>query len=202
MARDISLLMQGEFEEASEPGGDGRGGSSTMPQKHNPIASAVTLAAANRIPGLVASFLSGMIQEHERGVGGWQAEWPVVSETIQATGVAIASMAEAAEGLDINKARMLQNIEATHGTVFAEKATLLLALALGREAAHKIMKEAAQQSESDRRRLAEVLADIPEVAKVLDSRTLRELDVPEEYLGVAEALRKQLLDSTGRKDSR
>jgi hypothetical protein len=64
------------------------------------------------------------------------------------------------------------------------------------------MKEAAQQSESHNRRLAEVLAEIPEVAKVLDSRTLRELDVPEEYLGVAEALRKQLLDSTGRKDSR
>ncbi len=76
MARDISLLMQGEVAEASEPAGDGRGGSSTMPQKRNPIASSLALAAANRVPGLVAAFLAGMVQEHERGVGGWQAEWP------------------------------------------------------------------------------------------------------------------------------
>ena len=99
MARDISLLMQNEVGEVSEPGGEGRGGSSTMPNKHNPTACALTLAAAHRVPGLVASFLSAMLQEHERGVGGWQAEWPIIAAVVQSTGVAIASMAEVAEGL-------------------------------------------------------------------------------------------------------
>src|SRR5581483_8993494 len=82
IARDIALLMQNEVSEAFEAGGNGRGGSSAMPQKRNPIACSLALASANRVPGLVASFLSAMIQEHERGVGGWQAEWPILSSVI------------------------------------------------------------------------------------------------------------------------
>src|SRR5437762_14277167 len=85
MARDVSLLMQYEISEAAEPGGQGRGGSSTMPHKRNPIACAVTLAAAHRVPGEVASFLSAMVQEHEREVGGWQAEWPIGTTVIKTT---------------------------------------------------------------------------------------------------------------------
>jgi 3-carboxy-cis,cis-muconate cycloisomerase len=202
MARDISLLMQGEVAEASESGGDGRGGSSTMPQKRNPIASAVTLAAANRVPGLVAAFLSGMVQEHERGVGGWQAEWPTVAGVIQATGLAIASMAEAAEGLIVNTARMRENIDATHGTVFAEKATMLLAATLGRDAANNLVKEAARRSETEDRMLAEVLAEMPEVVKAIDRKALRDLDVPEKYLGAATELRKRLLAGQNSKASK
>ena len=199
MARDISLLMQGEVAEAAEPGGEGRGGSSTMPQKQNPIASSVTLAAANRVPGLVAAFLSGMVQEHERGVGGWQAEWPTVAAVIQATGVAAASMAEAAEGLDVDPARMRENIDATRGAAFAERAMMMLGAALGRDVAHEILGEAARKSASQGRHLAEVLAEISEVAKVLDGKALRDLETPEGYLGVADALRKRLL-SRDRKD--
>jgi 3-carboxy-cis,cis-muconate cycloisomerase len=202
MARDVSLLMQGEVAEASEPGGDGRGGSSTMPQKSNPIASAVTLAAANRVPALVAAFLSGMVQEHERGVGGWQAEWSTVAAVIQSTGLAIASMAEAAEGLVVNPARMRENIDATHGTVFAEKATMLLAATLGRDAAHEIIKEAARRSEMEDRMLAEVLAEMPEVVKAIDRKVLRDLDVPEKYLGSAREFRKRLLAGPNSKPSK
>ena len=193
MARDISLLMQGEVAEASEPAGDGRGGSSTMPQKRNPIASSLALAAANRVPGLVAAFLAGMVQEHERGVGGWQAEWPTVAEVIQSTGAAAASMAEAAEGLDVHAARMRENIEATHGAIFAERAMMLLGASLGRDAAHKLVEEAARKSAAEERRLTEVLSEMPEVARALDRKTLEELERPENYLGVAEALRKRLL---------
>jgi 3-carboxy-cis,cis-muconate cycloisomerase len=202
MARDISLLMQGEVGDVAEPTGEGRGGSSTMPQKRNPIASAVTLAAANRVPGLVAAFLSGMVQEHERGVGGWQAEWPTVAGVIQSTGLAIASMAEAAEGLEVNTARMRANIEATRGGVFAEKATMLLGAALGRDAAHKIVGEAARRSEAEGRSLADVLAEIPEVARALDSKALRDLETPEKYLGVTEELRKRLLAGDARDNSK
>jgi len=202
MARDISLLAQGEVGEAEEPGDEGRGGSSTMPQKRNPIASTLTLAAANRVPGLVASFLAGMVQEHERGVGGWQAEWPTVAGVIQSTGLAIASMAEAATGLAVDAEQMRANIEATGGTVFGEKASMLLAAKLGREAARKLVAEAARRSEDEGRTLKEVLGEIPEVTRVLGGRALRDLETPEKYLGAAEELRKRLLVSEGREDSK
>lgn len=192
MARDVSLLMQGEVAEAFEPGGEGRGGSSTMPQKRNSIASTVTLAAANRVPGLVAAFLASMVQEHERGVGGWQAEWPTVAEVIGATGVAAASMAEAAEGLDVNAVQMRANIDATRGSVFAERAAMLLGVAMDREVAQKIIEEAVRRSAAQRRKLGDVLAENPEVARVIDAKTLRDLETPEEYLGVAESLRERL----------
>ena len=118
-----------------------------MPQKRNPIASSLALAAANRVPGLVAAFLAGMVQEHERGVGGWQAEWPTLAEVIQSTGAAAAFMAEAAEGLDVHAARMRENIEATHGAIFAERAMILLGASLGRDAAHKLVEEAARKAQ-------------------------------------------------------
>ena len=76
-----------------------------------PLPASLTLAAAHRVPGLVASFLSAMLQEHERGVGGWQAEWPIVAAVVQSTGVAIASMAEVAEGLTVDTQKMRLNIE-------------------------------------------------------------------------------------------
>ena len=95
MALDIALLMQYEVSEAAEPGGDGRGGSSTMPHKHNPTACVLAISAAKRTPGLVADFLGGMVQEHERAVGGWQAEWATVQAIVQAGGLALEAMAEA-----------------------------------------------------------------------------------------------------------
>lgn len=197
MARDLALLAQGEVAEASEPAGAGRGGSSTMPQKRNPIASAIALAAANRVPGLVAAFLAGMIQEHERGVGGWQAEWPTVAQVIQSTGVALASMAEAAEGLHVNVVQMRENIAATKGAVFAERVSMLLAASLGREQAREILEGALRRVELQRRKLGDVLAENPEVARLIDAKILRELETPESYLGVAEILRQRLLAGPG-----
>jgi 3-carboxy-cis,cis-muconate cycloisomerase len=192
MARDISLLMQAEVGEVTEPGGGGRGGSSTMPQKRNPIASAITLAAANRVPGLVAAFLSGMVQEHERAVGGSQAEWATVAAVIQATGVAIASMAEVAEGLAVNTKRMRENLEATHGSIFAEKAALLLTRDLGREAAHNVLEKATDFKRTHGRRLAQVLEESEEIETQLDKKVLRDLENPEEYLGVTREFTKRL----------
>src|SRR5260370_35898731 len=99
MGLDIALLMQYEVGEAAEPGGDGRGGSSTMPHKRNPTACMLAIAAAKRTPGLLADFLAGMVQEHERAVGGWQAEWATVHALVQSAGGAVEAMAEGAEGL-------------------------------------------------------------------------------------------------------
>jgi 3-carboxy-cis,cis-muconate cycloisomerase len=201
MARDISLLMQNEVAEAAEPGGQGRGGSSTMPHKRNPIGCSLTLASANRLPALVASFLSCMIQEHERGVGGWQAEWPILSQVMQSTGVAAASMREVAEGLTFDAARMRANINATHGLIFAEKAMMLLAPKLGRDGAHKLVEAATKTSVANSRPLAEVLAEMSEVSQHLDPATIRDLDDPEKYLGCAEIFRQRLLNASKNRNS-
>jgi 3-carboxy-cis,cis-muconate cycloisomerase len=201
MARDISLLMQSEVGEASEPGGKGRGGSSTMPNKRNPTASSLTLAAAHRVPGLVASFLSAMVQEHERGVGGWQAEWPIIAAVVQSTGVAIASMAEVAEGLSVDAQRMRLNIENTNGAIFAERAMMLLGAKLGRDVAHKILEVAVRKSVKEGRHLAAILGETPEVTTHLSRPELEELETPEKYLGSAEAFRKALASESSRQDA-
>ncbi len=200
MARDISLLMQNEVGEASEPGGEGRGSSSTMPNKRNPAACVLTLAAAHRVPGLVASFLSAMVQEHERGVGGWQAEWPIVAAVVQSTGVAIASMAEAAEGLSVDTQKMRVNVESTNGSIFAERAMLMLGAELGRDVAHKILAAAVKKSAEEGKNLSAVLAEIPEVTIHLGPAELNQLETPEQYLGSAEAFRKALAAEADRED--
>ena len=193
MARDIALLMQGEVAEAAEPGGDGRGGSSTMPHKHNPVASSLALAAAYRVPGLLASFLSAMVQEHERGAGGWQAEWPILTSIVQALGVSVASMAEAAEGLAVDASRMRANIEATRGIIFAERVMMLLGATLGRDVAHKLLEEATHKSSAQGRRLTDVLAEMPEVTRIIPAATLATLDSPQDYLGMASVFQKRLV---------
>jgi 3-carboxy-cis,cis-muconate cycloisomerase len=200
MARDISLLMQCEVGEAAEPAGEGRGGSSTMPNKRNPTACSLTLAAAHRVPGLVASFLSAMLQEHERSVGGWQAEWPVVAAVIQSTGVAIASMAEVAEGLSVDVLKMQLNIENTNGVIFAERAMMLLGAKLGRDVAHKLVEAAVRKSVKEGGNLAAVLAGTAEVNTHLSPAELEELETPEQYLGSADAFRKALALESNRED--
>ncbi len=195
MAGDISLLMQTEVGEVAEPSRAGRGGSSTMPHKRNPSGSVVALAAATRVPGLVAGFLSGMVQEHERSAGKWQAEWPTVTALIQATGVAAAAMAEVSEGLTVDGARMRANIDATQGAIFAERAMILLGEKLGRDVAHTLIDEAIRQStaQGHRRHLYEVLGEMPEVSRHLDRETLQHIEASEEYLGSADAFRRRLL---------
>jgi 3-carboxy-cis,cis-muconate cycloisomerase len=108
IARDIALLMQREVGEVSEPGGE----STAMPNKRNPAGSVVAMAAAARVPGLVAAFLSTMAQEHERAAGGWQSEWPTVADVIQSTGSALAAVAETIPRLRVDPERMLANVAA------------------------------------------------------------------------------------------
>jgi len=196
MARDISLLMQAEVGEVAEPGGSGRGGSSTMPQKRNPIGSTIALAAANRVPALTAAYLAQMIQEHERAVGGWQAEWTTISEVIQSTGVAIASMAEAAEGLTVNEKRMRANLKSTRGTIFAEKAALLLSQKLGRERAHQLLEQTTDPERLRDRTLSEVLSQMPEVRDCVSKEALRKLEDAGDYVGMARQFADRLVRSS------
>jgi 3-carboxy-cis,cis-muconate cycloisomerase len=193
MARDIALLMQGEIAEVAEPASHGRGGSSTMPHKRNPTGCSLAIAAASRVPGMVANFLAGMAQEHERGAGGWQAEWTTIARVMEDTALALASMSEVAEGLTVDANRMRAAIDATGGTIFAERAMILLGASLGRDAAHGLLEAATRSAVENGRKLKEVLADQADAARVLTRHQIDSLDVPEQYLGSAEIFRRQLL---------
>ncbi len=190
IARDISLLMQDEVGEVAERGG----GSSTMPHKRNPAACAVALAASARLPGLVAAFLTGMVQEHERAVGGWHAEWPTIADAIQTTGSALSAMADAATGLSVDPDRMRVNIEGTNGAIFAERAMMLMTSSVGRESARLLVTNALAQSRETGKTFRDTLLAIPEAVRAIPADALRTIDVPEEYLGAAETLRVQLLE--------
>jgi 3-carboxy-cis,cis-muconate cycloisomerase len=187
VARDIALLMQAEIGELREPGG----GSSTMPQKRNPAGCAVVLAAATRIPGLVSAFLTGMVQEHERSVGGLHAEWPSAAGVIQSTGGAAASLASVLEGLSVDTARMRHNIEATDGVIYAERAVMLLAPRLGRDVAERLVASALERVRESGSTFGEVLRAQPEAAG--GNEGLADLERPEAYLGDADAIRRELL---------
>jgi 3-carboxy-cis,cis-muconate cycloisomerase len=136
MARDISLMMQTDVAEVAEPVAPGRGGSSTMPHKRNPVGCAVALTAAVRAPGLVATMLSGMVQEHERALGGWQAEWDTLPDIALLTSGALRQMRDVAAGLSVDAGRMRANLDITHGLIMGEAVMLALGAKIGRMAAH------------------------------------------------------------------
>jgi 3-carboxy-cis,cis-muconate cycloisomerase len=196
IARDISLLMQGEVGEAAEPASPGRGGSSTMPHKRNPIGCALCLAAATRAPGLVAIYLFSMSQEHERGMGGLQSEWSTIAAIVQATGMAASSIAEIAEGITVDTGRMRDNLNATQGTVFAEKAMILLGGKIGRDKAHRLLEGATRRAIAEARPLPDILTEIPEITTHFDRAILESIFVPEDYLGSSEVFRQRLLASS------
>ena len=141
----------------------------------------------------MASYLWGMAQAHERAVGGWQAEWATVSEVLQSTGVATASAAEMAGGLKVDRGKMRKNLDDTLGNVLAEKAAIVLGKRIGRDKAHKLLETATRQASAENRPLAQVLAEMPEVAKHMDIAALSKLDAPEDYLGSAEIFTQEQL---------
>lgn len=188
MARDVSLSMQTEVGEAFEPAAAGRGGSSTMPHKRNPVSSAVILAAAARVPALVSVMLAALPQEHERGLGSWHAEWETLPEICMLAAGALGHARRIAEGLEVDTGRMRQNLDATHGLVLAEAVSIALAGKLGRQAAHQVVEEACRTAESQRKHLREVLAADARVTAHLPATDLSRLLDPEHYLGLAESL--------------
>jgi 3-carboxy-cis,cis-muconate cycloisomerase len=166
-ARDISLMMQFEVSEASEPGGPGRGGSSTMPHKRNPVGCALVLAAAQRAPMLAATIVAAMPQEHERALGGWQAEWPTIAALVETLGSAVEAMAEVAPGLAIDVDALQANVDATGGAVLAERATFLLAERMGKQKAAELVEKALARGGSFADALGELRAELADEAALL-----------------------------------
>lgn len=194
VARDLSLLAQTEAGEAHEPSGPGRGGSSTMPQKRNPVGAAVTLAAAQRVPGLVATMLGAMTQEHERGLGGWQAEWETLPDIFLLTAGALRQMVQVAEGLEVDVGRMRANLEITRGLIFAEAVSMTLARRVGRQRAHELIRAATLRATSQNRHLRDVLSDDEAVMAHLSSDELDRLFDAQGAIGLSEQLVARILD--------
>jgi 3-carboxy-cis,cis-muconate cycloisomerase len=170
---DVALLSQTEVGEVREP--PGRGGSSTMPHKRNPIGSALAVACAARVHGCASVLGAAVVQEHERALGGWQAEWAPLSEALALTGGAGASIREVLEGLEVDAGRMSANVSELTA---AEHASLVLAERVGRARAHELVAEAAR-SDSFRDGLLAAGLGAEEIDRVLD---------PAAYLGIVDAL--------------
>ena len=192
MARDISLMAQTEIGELAEPGAPGRGGSSTMPHKRNPVGCAAVLAAAIRVPPLVSTILAGMVQEHERALGGWQAEWDVLPQIVALTGGALRNMNEVLEGLEVYADRMEQNLNQTRGLILAEAYALALAPAMGRLRAHELVEQASQDAVRrgcELRSAVEAAVGADEAAQgLLSDADLERLGNPAGYLGQSGAI--------------
>ncbi len=193
IARDLSLLAQTEIGEAFEAPVEGRGGSSTMPHKRNPVSTSVALAAAVRAPGLVATMLAAMNQEHERGLGGWQAEWEVLPELVVVVAGGARALAGALEGLVVDAARMRANIDASGGVLLGEAIVMALAEPLGRREAHARVEAATRRAMAEHRPLADILGEDPIVAGHLDRAEIARRLAPEQYLGVAHAFVERVL---------
>jgi 3-carboxy-cis,cis-muconate cycloisomerase len=199
IARDISLMMQSDVAEAFEPAGEGRGGSSTMPHKRNPVGAATALAAATMAPNLAATIFAAQVQDHERSAGAWHAEWPVMPMLQLVTSGALAATAELAEGMEVDVARMRINLDATRGLIMAEAVTMALAEKIGKSDAHHLVESASKKAVADRQDLRDVLTTDPKVAAHLGADRIAKLFEPMAYQGVSQALIDRLLASLDEK---
>ena len=193
IATDIILLAQTEVGEVAEPYVAGRGASSTMPQKRNPIASEYILAAQRGVQALVPLMQNAMADDHERGTGPWQAELLALPQAFVLTGGALEHARTIAEGMVVDAARMRRNVDATGGGIMAEAVMMGLAPMLGREAAHHAVKHATDIVLKNSVSLADALMQERAVTAHLDRAALDSLTDPATYLGSADAFIDRIL---------
>ena len=193
IATDVILMAQSEIGELSEPYVAGRGQSSTMPQKRNPIASEYILAAARQVQALVPVMQGAMAQDHERATGPWQAEMLALPQAFVLTHGAVLHARAIAEGMVVDAGRMRQNLDVTGGLIVAEAVMMGLAPMLGRDAAHHVVKHACDRALSERITLAAALALEPEVTARLDDAAIARMTDPAAYLGSTQLFITQVL---------
>jgi 3-carboxy-cis,cis-muconate cycloisomerase len=193
IARDTSLMMQTDVGEAFEPAGEGRGGSSTMPHKRNPVAAASALGAATMAPNLAATIFAAQVQDHERSAGPWHAEWPTLPALMLVTSGALAAIVDLAEGLEVDAARMRQNLETTHGLIMAEAVAFALAEKIGKADAHHLVEAASKKAVADKKHLRDVLMGDSKVTAQLGAEKIAALFEPMAYQGDSQALIDRLL---------
>jgi 3-carboxy-cis,cis-muconate cycloisomerase len=182
-ALDVSLLMQTEVAEVFEPHEAGRGSSSTMPQKRNPIAAEYILASAKGVQALVALMLAAMTQDHERATGPWQSEALAIPQCFALTAGALAHARAIADGLKVDSARMRRNLDL--GMIMSEAVATHLSRKLGKAEAHRAVARVCDRAIAGNRTLREVLCDDPEIRKHIAAPELDRLMDPTVYLGSA-----------------
>ena len=186
IATDIMMMSATEFGEVSEPFVPGRGASSTMPQKRNPISSELMLAAAKAVGQHVATMLDGMIHDFERATGPWHLEWVSLPESFLLTASSLANARFMLAGLVVHERRMRENLDLTHGLIVAEAVMMAAAPKLGRQQAHDVVYEACRRAIEGGGQLADILADMPQIIDALGSvEAIRHHCDPANYLGLS-----------------
>ncbi len=193
LAVDVETLSRTELGEVVEPAADGRGGSSAMPHKRNPVLATLIRSAALQVPVLAAGVTQSMLAEDERSAGVWHAEWQLVRECLRLTGGAAHTAAELARGLTVEPGRMRANLASTHGLIVSERLSAVLAPLLGKATAKDLLGEASRRAVREDRPLRDVLAELPAVTDVLTPAALDELLDPAGYTGAAAALVDRVL---------
>jgi 3-carboxy-cis,cis-muconate cycloisomerase len=185
IALDIMLMASTEFAEVYEPFVKGRGASSTMPQKRNPISSELMLAASKAVRQHAGLMLDAMVQDFERATGPWHAEWIAIPESFVLTAGALHQAKFALAGLIVDEQRMVTNLGISRGLIVAEAVMMGLAPSLGRQEAHDLVYDACRLANEKGIALAEALSADPRVTSRIDRATIERLTAPENYLGLA-----------------
>jgi len=194
-ALDVKLSMQTEVAEIFEPFHSGRGSSSTMPQKRNPISSVYITALNSVVRQQVAALLDAMVEDHERSSGPWEIEWIVLPEIFCLTAGALAHTLTVLDGLQIDEKKMRENLDATNGLIVSEAVMMELGRYLGRQRAHDVVYDFCRQALATGRRLSDLLAEDREIATHIDRAGLARLCDPANYLGEAGAMVDRVLET-------
>jgi len=195
IAMDVKLMMQTEVGEVYEPFAHGRGSSSTMPQKRNPISSCYIHAAVSVVRQHAAALMDAMIADHERSTGPWEIEWISLPETFCLMAGALKQTRHVLEGLEVDAAKMRANIDVTHGLVMSEAVMMGLGPHIGREYAHDLVYDICREAIRLNRPLLDLLAEHPEIGRHLDRPALARLCDPANYLGQAGVMVDRVLAS-------
>ena len=195
LAMDVKLMMQTEVGEVYEPYYHGRGSSSTMPQKRNPISSCYIHAAISVVRQHSAALMDAMVADHERSTGPWEIEWIVLPETICLMAGALKQTRFVLEGLEVDEARMRENIDMTHGLVMSEAVMMGLGPFIGREYAHDLVYDICRDAVKSGRQLLDLLAEHPEIKRHVDRPALERMCDPANYLGQSGVMVDRVLAS-------
>ncbi|MBE1581201.1 adenylosuccinate lyase family protein [Amycolatopsis roodepoortensis] len=195
IAVDVQFLTRTEVGEVTEPAGEGRGGSSAMPHKRNPVLATLIRSAALQVPVLATGVTQAALSEDERSAGAWHAEWQLLRECLRLTGGAAHTAAELARGLVVHDERMRENLGLTHGQIVSERLSTVLAPLLGKARAKEALGRASKLALEQDKPLGEVLSGLPEITGVLPADSLAELLDPANYTGSAGALVDAALDA-------
>jgi 3-carboxy-cis,cis-muconate cycloisomerase len=185
IAFDVKLLMQTEVEEVYEPFHEGRGSSSTMPQKRNPISSVYVTAQTAMVKQLVAALLEAMVEDHERATGPWEIEWIALPEIFMLSAGALAQTRFLVEGLQVNEKKMRENLDITNGLIMSEAVMMGLGPTLGRNKAHDLVYDVCRLVVKTGRPLIDLLVEDKEISKHATRKQLEKMADPANYLGVA-----------------